>query len=832
MTFCGGALSTQMHTLRRVTIDIALAGLAIAISPLIARPEPLTVTVALSPPPLPTTFHFGESRRPDGTLLTIDSNSLRLDGKSWTPIMGEFHFSRYPESEWREELLKMKAGGVDIVATYVFWIHHEEIEGQFDWSGCRDLHHFIELCREVGLYVLVRCGPWDHGEVRGGGFPDWLVKKGWRLRADDANYLAKVKQLYGQIGWQCSGLLWKDGGPVIGIQLENEYDGPGEHLLTLKQLARNSGLDVPLYTRTGWPSLRSPLPVGEIIPLYGVYAEGFWDRELTSMPDDYWRGFHFSRLRTDAAIGADLLGRREAKDDSDVNDYPYLTCEIGGGMTSSYHRRILLYPQDVESSTLVKLGSGGTSLGYYMFHGGENPDGKLTTLEETQASGGWNDLPVKNYDFQAPLGQYGQIRPQYHELRRIHSFLQQWGAQLAEMPTTVPDKRPSGKDDFDTLRWCIRSDGKSGFVFVNNYQRLHEMSAKQDVQFAISLPSGPLIFPQRPVTIPPNACFIWPFDLKLGEGVRLIWATAQPLAVIENGKERTVFFVETKGVDAQFAFSPTTDVSATSGRIIRDGDQTVVRDVVPGVDVAMRVRSTNGISVQIVLLNDADSLTFWQANWQGRERAFLTRAGLVVDGDELRLRSTNSRDLNLAVYPAPTIVTFDRKKLAREIDGVFQRFTPPAPKVVDSKPRLEVIQQAGPPRKVLLGEASPPVAAAPGDTDFLTAASWRVQLPPDLELDGDPILRMHYVGDVARVTLNGKLLADDFYNGNDFEIGVRRYAPDILAGDLRIAILPLSKSAPIYMDEKARPDFGDGESAVSLVRVEIVTHFQIQLQAQ
>jgi beta-galactosidase GanA len=80
--------------------------------------------------------------------------------------MGEFHFARYPENEWREELLKMKAGGVDIVSTYVFWIHHEEIEEQFDWSGSRNLRRFIQTCQEAGLKAFVRCGPWDHGEVR------------------------------------------------------------------------------------------------------------------------------------------------------------------------------------------------------------------------------------------------------------------------------------------------------------------------------------------------------------------------------------------------------------------------------------------------------------------------------------------------------------------------------------------------------------------------------------------------------------------------------------------------------------------------------------------
>ena len=249
--------------------------------------------------------------------------------------MGEFHFSRYPQNEWREELLKMKAGGVDVVATYVFWIHHEEIEGQWDWSGDRDLRKFVQLCGEVGLKAIVRCGPWCHGEVRNGGHPDWLLQKGWKLRSNDTNYLAKAEILYGQIAKQLSGQLWKDGGPVIGIQLENEFRGPAAHLLKLKQIARDAGLDVPLYTRTGWPQLSSPMPFGEIAPLYGVYAEGFWDRELKPMPGNYWAGFHFSTLRTDANIANEVLGRGNTQDADDVAKYPYLTCEIGGGMMSS-----------------------------------------------------------------------------------------------------------------------------------------------------------------------------------------------------------------------------------------------------------------------------------------------------------------------------------------------------------------------------------------------------------------------------------------------------------------------------------------------------------------
>jgi hypothetical protein len=163
------------------------------------------------------------------------------------------------------------------------------------------------------------------------------------------------------------------------------------------------------------------------------------------------------------------------------------------------------------------------------------------------------------------------------------------------------------------------------------------------------------------------------------------------------------------------------------------------------------------------------------------------------------------------------------------MDGIFQRFTPPMPKMVKLKADFKEIQAAGPPREIPLGKIAQPVAAAPLDSDFDQAAVWRIKLPAGLDLDNDPILRFHYIGDVARVMLNGKLITDDFYNGNPFEIGLRRHAPEILNGDLRIAILPLRKDAPIYMSEKARPNFGKTDSVVDLQGVEIIPRYQAQL---
>ncbi len=816
--------------------DLRKLGLTTCIAVLtstIAAADSHTITITGPKATAAERFQMGNSRRPDGATLTLDSRSLLLNGKPWAPVMGEFHFARYPENEWREELLKMKAGGVDIVSTYVFWIYHEEVEGQFDWSGSRDLRRFIQTCQEAGLTAFVRCGPWDHGEVRNGGLPDWLLKKGWKTRANDTNYLDKARILYGQIAQQLDGLFWKDGGPVIDIQFENEYSGPAEHLLTLKRLGREAGLDAPIYTRTGWNQPLGRLPFGELVPLYGVYAEGFWDRVLTPMPAGYWKGFHFSNFRADDATASGIPGQGGAEDPPDAQQYPYLTCEIGGGMMNSYHRRILVDPRDVESTTLVKLGSGSTLPGYYMYHGGVNPEGKLSTLMESQATGYWNDMPVKNYDFQAPLGQYGQIRGQYHLLRRLHLFLHQWGPLLAGMTATLPDQRPSGKNDFDTLRWSVRSDGQSGFVFVNNYQRLQEMPAKTNVQFVIHLPSGSLVFPQRPVTIPADARLIWPFNLDLGQGVRLRWATAQPLTAIDDGSASTVFFAETEGVAAQFAFDTNgPPVEALAGHLAHGQDADVIRDVAPGTGAAARFRLADGGRLQIVLLDTKTSLGLWKGKLQDRDRVFLTQAGLVLDGNNLRLTSPAPGDLNVAVYPPPSALEFEGTNLDPEAEGVFERFTPQAPRPAELDASFEQVQAAGPPREIPIGKIQQPVAEAPLDGDFELAAVWRVKIPAGIDLAADPLLRFHYAGDVARVLLNGRLITDDFYNGNAFDIGLRRHAPDILKGDLRIAILPLRKNAPIYMAQSARPDFGDAGAVAALHRIEIIPRYQLQLRAR
>ncbi len=244
----------------------------------------------------------------NGHDIGVNSRYLTMDGKPWLPVMGEFHFSRYPEKYWEEELLKMKAVGIQIVATYVFWIHHEEIEGEFDWSGQRNLRQFVELCTKHALLVFVRTGPCAHGEVRNGGLPDWLLMKG-PVRRNTPEYLEYVRRYYCEIGRQLRGILWKEGGPVVAIQLENEYyvrspDAGAAHVSELKRIAPECGLDAPLFTVTGWGD--PEFPPREVIPVFGVYPDEFWTSTLENSPPN--AAYLFELQRDSAGIVPDPVG--------------------------------------------------------------------------------------------------------------------------------------------------------------------------------------------------------------------------------------------------------------------------------------------------------------------------------------------------------------------------------------------------------------------------------------------------------------------------------------------------------------------------------------------
>ena len=497
-------------------------------------------------------------KNPDGGEIGVNSLYLIRDGKPWIPVMGEMHFSRVPREQWPVELAKLKAGGVNIVSTYLFWIHHEEVEGELSFSGNLSIRDFVLEAKKQGLEVFIRPGPWVHGESRNGGFPDWLMKKPFRLRSNNDGYLAEVRRWYGAIGKELRGLFYSDGGPIIGVQLENELTGNAAHLDTLRTIAIESGMNPPLFTVTGWNAAEGArIPLTGVLPVFGGYCDAPWNSGTRPLPPS--PHFFFNRMRNDTAIGADLLPTNRTGRDGwrlPYERYPFASCELGGGLESTHHRRYIIRPYDVYAPVLVKIGSGCNLPGYYMYHGGTNPVGKLSTFQESKASGYPNDVPILSYDFQAPVSEYGEIRPSYRLLNLMHLFLQDFGDKLAPMPafdSMIPVKR----DDTTTVRAGLRTDGKSGFVFVNHYQRRSNLADLENVVFD----TGSVVFPA--IDIVGDIAFFLPFNMDLG-GEMLEYATAQPVCRMGD----TFFFAAIPGVMTEYKF---TDGTRESGPIFQHG---------------------------------------------------------------------------------------------------------------------------------------------------------------------------------------------------------------------------------------------------------------------
>lgn len=479
-------------------------------------------------------------KSPDGGEISVCSKYIIKNGKPYIPVTGEIHFSRLNKSDWKTELLKMKAGGITVASTYLFWIYHEETEGEFDFTGDRDIREFAKICHEVGLELIIRIGPWAHGECRNGGFPDWLVNKGIKLRDNNAEYMKYVKVWYGKIAEQVSGLFYKDGGPIIAVQLENELTDGAEHLAELKKLAIECGMLAPIYTVTGWNSSRgAKIPVDEVLPVFGGYSEAPWTGHTKPLPPS--PHFFFNTMRNDSAIGADLI----TSDDGDdwllpYDRYPFATCELGGGIQVTHHRRPKISPMEPYAVSMIKLACGNNLVGYYMYHGGTNKIGKLSTFNESKATGYPNDYPVLSYDFQAPIGEYGIVRRHCGLLNMLHLFVQDFGGEFAPMNTALG--RAVDTDDTKSLRYAMRWNGKSGFVFVNHFERLRKLETVKDIEFKID---ENLILPK--ITVKGEACFFLPFRMDLGNSV-LEYALSQPVC----RQDSAYFFAEIDGIEPEY----------------------------------------------------------------------------------------------------------------------------------------------------------------------------------------------------------------------------------------------------------------------------------------
>jgi beta-galactosidase len=799
-------------------------------------PTPLVVD-ATAPAPSPEIgyLRLGTSTAPGGHTLGVNSQYLTRDGQPWLPVMGEFHFARFPKARWEEQLLKMKAGGVQIVATYLFWIFHEEEQGKFNFSGDRDFRAFVQLCAKHHLLVLARIGPWNHAELRNGGFPDWLVKQvpPNALRSNDPAYLAAVQPYWYQLRQQTQGLLWKDGGPIIGIQLENEYNrgktGQGAvHIQKLKEMALAEGFDVPFYTVTGWQGAR--YPEQEVIPVFGGYPDEPWGRGPAKMPPVEVYNFRF-KSREGGNLGIQGGEAAVRNNPAQLAHYPFLGAEFGGGIPVMYRRRPLLAPADVAAMLPVQLGSGVNLYGYYMFHGGRNPQGKLSWLQESSRTNSYNDLPRIGYDFQAPLSETGAETPLFAQLKLVHYFLNDFGGLLAPMLPHAPAVQPTSASDLTVPRWAVRTQGTSGFLFLNNYVRNYPTPARPGVQFEVRLPGETLTFPQTPVTVPAGSYFIWPFNLDLG-GAKLKYATAQLFTKLTVGTEPYYVFFAQPGISAELVFDATTVQSVTTpaGPVAAANGKVRVANIQSGANVALTVQPRSGPTVRILVLKEEQARQTWKAPLAGAERLVMTPQEIYFDGNQIQLQAEGQPGFQFGLFPAlPTAPGGSQPLQKSPITGLFQTYTATAAaRTIGAQTAL--LKPAGLVPPIRFGGPAKG-AVEPSDSTYQQAAQWRLSLS-NAKLNGldDIILRFTYTGDAIRLAAGSRLLDDDFYNGAPWRVSYRNLVADGLRDPLLLSILPLRQDAPIYLEAGHRPAFPASGQVSELQKVEAIPHYRLAVK--
>lgn len=478
----------------------------------------------------PKPLNFGNVK----SNITVNSRYYMIDGKPKLFVAGEFHFERYPREFWEEEILKLKAGGIDVISAYIVWLFHEEKLGRFNFSNDFDDGYFFSLCKKHSMRVIMRIGPYCHGELRHGGLPDFIFA--WPFnRSDNKLYLRFVERYWKKLYENTK--EYYDGKTVIGIQLENEYVKGFQHLLTLRELAQKVGFRVPIFTVTGWGfSFES----NELQGTYGGYAARPWAQHKHQMPVQgnftIREGFGLSE------IGDDIIDYSKVKKPKAEQNQPNMTCECGSGNQVTEHRREIISTNDAFGVPFATVANGVNWLGYYMYHGSSNPRGSL--YQESRITFSPNNLPVIDYDFQAPLGRFGYPKQSFKRLKCLNYCLQHFGDLIAPMqPFYSKQLKITDNADAVTPRINVRVDNNSrGFLFATTYEREMQMPPLDDVFVTVKAKEKEIKLP--PFSISPNQFLMYPFGFPVGSKV-FDYIVAMPVAKRTSDGKTTYYFVQT-----------------------------------------------------------------------------------------------------------------------------------------------------------------------------------------------------------------------------------------------------------------------------------------------
>ena len=343
---------------------------------------------------------YSYAQRSD-TSFAIGDSAFLLNGKPFIIRCGEMHFARIPKEYWRHRLQMAKAMGLNTVCAYLFWNMHEKQPGQFTWTGQADAAAFCKMAQEEGLYVILRPGPYSCAEWEMGGFPWWLLKdKTMQVRTQHPYFMERCRQYLFQVGKQLSPLQVNNGGPILMVQVENEYGSFGndkEYIGRLRDYVKEANFTVPLFTCDGPVQLKND-----------VRQDIFAVVNFGSNPEA-----SFKPLRDIQPKGPLMCGEY----------YP--------GWFDSWGRPHHTGPSDKVIKELAWMLDHKASFSIYMAHGGTS----FGTYSGANAPP--YSPQTSSYDYDAPISENGDATPKFYGLRKLFENYLQEGETITAVPTPI-----------------------------------------------------------------------------------------------------------------------------------------------------------------------------------------------------------------------------------------------------------------------------------------------------------------------------------------------------------------------------------------------------------
>lgn len=329
--------------------------------------------------------------------------SFLLNGEPFVVKAAELHYPRIPRAYWEHRIKQCKALGMNTICLYVFWNFHEEKPEEFDFTGQKDLAEFCRLCQKNDMYVILRPGPYVCAEWEMGGLPWWLLKKkDIRLREDDPYFLERVAIFEKEVANQVAGLTIQKGGPIIMVQVENEYGSYGEskeYVAKIRDIVRENFGDVTLF-QCDWAS----------------------NFQLNALDDLVWT----MNFGTGANIDEQFAPLKKVRPDS-----PLMCSEFWSGWFDKWGANHETRAADDMIAGIDEMLSKGISFSLYMTHGGTN----WGHWAGANSPGFAPD--VTSYDYDAPISESGKITPKYEKLRETLAKYMD-GKKQAKVPDDIP----------------------------------------------------------------------------------------------------------------------------------------------------------------------------------------------------------------------------------------------------------------------------------------------------------------------------------------------------------------------------------------------------------